>query len=104
MGPASFEAIPEGGAAAFVALIEGRVEPVLVTRVNGAPHAFLNRCPHARWPLERFDGRFLFSPDGSLVCAAHGAVFDPETGACRGGPGRGEGLVPVDLSAVRAAL
>jgi nitrite reductase/ring-hydroxylating ferredoxin subunit len=74
------------------------VPVILVRQADGGLRAFLNRCPHARWPLDTFDGRFLFSQDGALVCAAHGAAFDPASGACLGGPGTGAGLTPVAAS------
>lgn len=59
---------------------------------------FVNRCPHARWPLDRFDGQVMFDDTGALMCAAHFAVFDPLTGECLGGPGNGRPLtgVPVE--------
>lgn len=69
----------------------------LVVVPGETPRAFLNRCPHARWPLDTFDGRILRDPGGALICAAHGAVFDAGDGACLGGPGTGTGLTPVAL-------
>lgn len=69
----------------------------LVVVAGDPPRAFLNRCPHARWPLDTFDGRILRTDAGALVCAAHGAVFDARDGACLGGPGTGAGLTPVAL-------
>lgn len=95
-----FAALREGCALLGEALIEGRSTPAIIIRSDGVVRAFLNRCPHAGWPLDTFDGRFIFAGDGSLICAAHGALFDPVTGACRGGPGTGAGLIPVDLAAV----
>ncbi|MSQ21025.1 MAG: Rieske (2Fe-2S) protein, partial [Betaproteobacteria bacterium] len=32
-----------------------------------------------------------------LICSTHGALYDPATGACRGGPCRGNGLIPVPV-------
>jgi nitrite reductase/ring-hydroxylating ferredoxin subunit len=73
------------------------VTRAILVREQGVLRAFLNRCPHARWPLDTFDGRFLRSPDGALICAAHGALFDAVTGRCLGGPGRGEPLTVLEL-------
>lgn len=75
----------------------GTAGAILTCDSAGQPRAWLNRCPHARWPLDTFDGRFLFTPDGALICAAHGALFDPGSGQCRGGPGRGEPLTAIAL-------
>jgi nitrite reductase/ring-hydroxylating ferredoxin subunit len=75
---------------------EGRAQRrLIVIRRGDEVIAFENRCPHAGWPLDTFDGRFLTSETGGLICAAHMAVFDPKTGACLGGPGQGRGLTPV---------
>jgi nitrite reductase/ring-hydroxylating ferredoxin subunit len=32
-----------------------------------------------------------------LICATHGALYQPDTGACRGGPCRG-GLAKIEVS------
>lgn len=84
------------GTTRLVALAGDGVDGVtsaVVTVRGGVVRAFLNRCPHARWPLETFDGRLLQTGDGALLCAAHGALFDPASGACLGGPGRGAPLL-----------
>lgn len=70
---------------------------ILVVRRGEEVTAFENRCPHAGWPLDTFDGRFLTTETGGLICAAHMAIFDPKTGACLGGPGQGRGLTPVPV-------
>lgn len=72
-------------------------QSVLVMREGDTLYAFLNRCPHAGWPLDTFDGRLLRTEKGDLICAAHMAVFDPRTGTCLGGPGQGRGLTPVKV-------
>lgn len=71
---------------------------LLLTRVGDAVHAFHNACPHAGRRLDWAPGRFLIE-HGHLVCAAHGAVFELDTGACVGGPCRGAGLrrIPVHV-------
>jgi nitrite reductase/ring-hydroxylating ferredoxin subunit len=94
----TLDQIVDGGAISLdLSFQEGR-QSVVVTRRDGAVSAFINRCPHARWPLDTFDGRFLFTPQGDLMCAAHGALFDPMSGACLGGPGTGQGLTRVTIS------
>jgi len=55
-------------------------------------YAYRNLCPHA--------GRFLnFKPDSFLtrdhtliICAGHGALFEPESGRCVAGPCVGQAL------------
>jgi len=63
-------------------------EPVwlIVTRHRGQPRAWYNLCPHQGRPLNFAPNRFLTDDNNHLVCAHHGAVFDPGSGACIAGP------------------
>jgi nitrite reductase/ring-hydroxylating ferredoxin subunit len=93
----NLDQIDDGGAISLdLTFKEGR-QSVIVTRRSEVIAAFLNRCPHARWPLDTFDGRFLMTQQGDLICAAHGAIFDALSGACLGGPGTGQGLKRLDV-------
>jgi nitrite reductase/ring-hydroxylating ferredoxin subunit len=96
----TLQQIPDGGAIALDLSFKVGRQEVIVTRRGEAVSAFINLCPHARWPLDTFDGRFLFTPEGDLICAAHGAIFDALTGKCLGGPGTGAGLTFVPLTPV----
>lgn len=59
---------------------------LVLTRKDGAVHAFINRCTHAEYRLERADGRLITQDGRYIVCHAHGASYALETGACAGGP------------------
>jgi nitrite reductase/ring-hydroxylating ferredoxin subunit len=96
--------VPDGGAIALNLAFKAGRDSVIVARRGEVLAAFLNRCPHARWPLDTFDGRFLFTPEGDLMCAAHSAIFDPMSGKCLGGPGAGVGLTAVALVANGASF
>ena len=53
---------------------------------------FINQCAHMALELDWSLGEF-FDADGQyLVCATHGALYDPKTGACIGGACRGRPL------------
>jgi nitrite reductase/ring-hydroxylating ferredoxin subunit len=99
MAELDIDTIPEDGAC------EVRLDPddpgssVVVLRRGGAVHAWRNLCPHAGRYLNWAPGRFLFDR-GRLVCAAHGAVFEVDSGVCVDGPCRGSGLVPVPVAAL----
>jgi nitrite reductase/ring-hydroxylating ferredoxin subunit len=71
-------------------------ESVILLRHGEHVSAWLNICPHAGRRLDWAPGKFLISR-GMLVCAAHGASFNIDSGECMGGPCRGESLraVPV---------
>jgi nitrite reductase/ring-hydroxylating ferredoxin subunit len=65
--------------------------PAFVVRHGGRAVAYLNRCAHVAMELDWQPGDF-FEPDGEfLICATHGALYDPATGACRGGACAGHG-------------
>jgi nitrite reductase/ring-hydroxylating ferredoxin subunit len=96
--------IVDGGAISLDLAFKVGRQSVIVTRRGNQLAAFLNRCPHARWPLDTFDGRFLFTPQGDLMCAAHGALFHPMSGTCLGGPGTGAGLTPLAVSRIDGAF
>ena len=65
--------------------------PAFAVRHKGAVVAYLNRCAHVAMELDWQPGEF-FEPDAEyLMCATHGALYDPATGACRGGACMGHG-------------
>jgi nitrite reductase/ring-hydroxylating ferredoxin subunit len=65
--------------------------PAFAVRAAGRAVAYLNRCAHVAMELDWQPGDF-FEPDGEfLICATHGALYDPATGACRGGACAGHG-------------
>ena len=49
-------------------------------------------------------GQFFDLDRRLLLCATHGAVYDPRSGACRGGPCRGGGLEPLPVCETEDAV
>lgn len=90
--------IPDGGAISLDVAFKAGRQSLVIARRGDLVTGFINQCPHAKWPLDTFDGRFLFTPTGELICAAHSAIFDVVTGECLGGPGNGGALMPVELT------
>lgn len=90
----------EGAIAVDFASGEARFS-LIVARSGGVLRGFENVCPHAGFPLERPDGRVPMQEGRYLICSAHGASFDVQSGACVAGPGSGRetgrGLKPVPL-------
>jgi naringenin degradation protein FdeD len=66
-------------------------EGFAVRDLSGQVRAYLNVCPHRAQPVDIGDGR-LWLATGEIECQAHGARFDPSTGACTGGPCDGRPL------------
>jgi nitrite reductase/ring-hydroxylating ferredoxin subunit len=91
--------LPPGRTAAFRLACGGGNVDGLVVNHAGAVHAFVNRCPHAGTTLDLWPNEFLSEDGRWLVCATHGAVFDPETGGCVAGPCAGDALQPLPLCA-----
>jgi nitrite reductase/ring-hydroxylating ferredoxin subunit len=78
----------------------GQRHPAFAIRFEGRPHAYLNRCAHVGVELDWQPGRF-FDADGMvLICSTHGALYDPGSGECLGGPCRGGRLEPVAVEEV----
>jgi len=62
---------------------------------DGDLRAWVNSCPHAGHPLDLSPHRFL-TPDRQFIqCSSHGALFDPASGSCVGGPCLGRKLRPL---------
>jgi nitrite reductase/ring-hydroxylating ferredoxin subunit len=78
-----------------------------VVREDGAVLGYVDRCPHADWPLAPLPDRYLTREADRIFCAGHGAMFRIEDGVCTSGPCYGERLTPwpvtVDDGVVRTA-
>ena len=95
----SSEDLADGGRGVrFSVLFRSEVVPAFAVRHRGGVYAYLNRCAHVQMELDWQPGDF-FEPDAEfLICATHGALYDPATGACRGGACAGYGgLRPIQL-------
>lgn len=66
-------------------------------RYAGQVYAYLNRCAHVPMEMDYQPNRFFDLTGHYLICATHGAMYSPQTGACRGGPCRG-GLVKIAVT------
>lgn len=99
--------LPEGRPVEAEAEVDGASESLVLLRRGDAVRAWLNVCPHAGRRLDWAPGQFLFSREGHLVCAAHGASFELDGGVCVAGPCKGESLravaVAVEPAGVRLA-
>lgn len=84
--------LAEGGPAAKFDAPDGA--PAFAVRWGGKVYGYLNQCPHAGGPLD-FEGQVLESSGRFLMCTRHGAIFEPDTGQCIGGPCRGARLTPL---------
>jgi nitrite reductase/ring-hydroxylating ferredoxin subunit len=63
-----------------------------VVRLGEAVHGYIDRCPHAGYPVASIAGRYLTREGDLILCAAHGALFRRGDGACVSGPCAGKAL------------
>src|SRR5207248_9831455 len=89
--------VPPGTTKKFRLECDGRRVNGLVVNHDGAIHAWLNRCPHVGTPLDLWDNEFFSEDARTLVCATHGAVFEPDSGRCVAGPCTGDHLRALPL-------
>ncbi len=89
------EALAEGGLAVpFDVLYQEQTCRAFAIRYAGQVHAYLNRCSHVPMEMDFQPDRFFDLTGHWLICATHGAMYQPQTGACLGGPCRG-GLIKI---------
>jgi nitrite reductase/ring-hydroxylating ferredoxin subunit len=69
----------------------------LLVNYQGRLFAYLNRCPHVGISLDWVDNQFFTVDHRYLMCANHGAVFEPPTGECVWGPCVGAALQKLEV-------
>ena len=93
----ALDEIAKGAARGFDPLGQGR-DTMFVVRKGGQVFGWRNFCPHygheqMAWTKDGFLGH-----DGArIVCGAHGAEYEIESGVCVDGPCLGKALVAVPL-------
>ncbi|MGS5088477.1 Rieske (2Fe-2S) protein [Hydrogenophaga sp. A37] len=90
------ELVNGGVAVPFDLMYAGQSCRAFAIRFQGHVHAYLNRCAHVAMEMDWQPNRFFDDSGQWLLCSTHGAVYEPASGACRGGPCRG-GLIKVPL-------
>lgn len=85
-----------GDAVRFTVFHDGEHVPAFVVRFRHRTHAYVNRCAHRGVSLDWDSGRVFDRSGRYLICALHGAYYEPATGACVGGPCNG-GLVKLEV-------
>lgn len=88
----------EGGAGVrFTVSSADGLEPAFAVRHQGVVHAYINRCAHMALELDLMPGRFFDNEKRYLVCATHGARYEPASGNCVFGPCQGGHLLVVQV-------
>lgn len=66
-----------------------------LVRSAGEAHAYVNQCAHVPIELDWNQGDFFNATQEYLICATHGAHYEPRTGLCDLGPCVGKRLRPI---------
>ena len=92
------ESLDEGGKGIrFPVTVDGDDLTAFVVRYGLEARAYLNRCAHLPMELDWTEGEFFESSGLYLMCATHGALYEPDTGQCAGGPCRGGRLHAINV-------
>ncbi|MYM34455.1 Rieske 2Fe-2S domain-containing protein [Duganella sp. FT94W] len=90
--------LADGEARGFDPLGHGQ-DSVLLVRQGARLHAYRDLCPHyGDTPMAWRRHAYLNAERSHIVCAAHGAWFEIDGGACIRGPCLGQSLTPVGVS------
>lgn len=91
------DAVPENAARGFDPWHGGQ-DTVIVVRKHGRFHAWRDACPHfGGTPMAWRKDAYLNGDASKIVCAAHGAQFDIDSGVCTLGPCLGQALEAVGI-------
>jgi nitrite reductase/ring-hydroxylating ferredoxin subunit len=87
----------EGQARGFDPWEEGR-DTVVALRWQGQVRVYRNSCPHWQVPMQYRKDRFMSGDGQHIVCFAHGALFQPDSGLCVQGACLGQSLQRLEAS------
>ncbi len=90
--------LAHGQSKKFILRQSGREFEALLINCQGNFFAYVNRCPHLGLTLDWVDNQFFSVDKRYVMCANHGAVFEPATGECVWGPCVGTALEQLTLS------
>ena len=76
----------------FDVLEHGQPARAFALRHGGRVVAYLNQCAHVPAEMDWQEGEFLDDSGRWILCAIHGAAYEPATGYCVAGPCHGRSL------------
>jgi nitrite reductase/ring-hydroxylating ferredoxin subunit len=88
---ASADLVDGGRGLRFDASVGDRAVTGFAVRHRGTVVGYLNQCAHVAMELDWQPGMFFDSDGDVLMCATHGALYEPASGRCTGGPCAGRG-------------
>ena len=92
-------ALTEGGRGVrFNVQQYGAQASAFIIRYDGRVYAYFNSCAHIAVELDWMEGEFFDKAGLYLICATHGATYEPDTGHCIVGPCKGQHLISVPVA------
>lgn len=77
---------------------------LFVVRREQQVHVYRNRCPHRGLELNWLPDRFLDRDQSFILCSAHGALFEIDSGLCVDGPCHGQQLEALPAEIIEGAV
>lgn len=90
--------IPPGQTKKFFLQIDGREVECFAVNYEEQLFAYVNRCRHVPMTMDWVENQFLTEDGRYILCATHGAAYEPNTGECVFGPPCGKFLDRVPLT------
>lgn len=76
----------------------GETRAAFAIRYADKVYAYLNSCAHVQVELDWLEGEFFDRSKLYLICATHGATYEPDSGYCVLGPCRGRRLTALTVT------
>ena len=90
--------VPPGKTKKFYLQVDGREVECFMVNYAGELFAYVNRCRHVPMTMDWVENQFLTEDGRYILCATHGAAFEPDSGECVFGPPCGKFLDRVPLT------
>lgn len=90
--------VPPGQTKKFFLQVDGREVECFLVNYENKLFAYVNRCRHVPMTMDWVENQFLTEDGRYILCATHGAAFEPDSGECVFGPPCGKFLDRVPLT------
>jgi nitrite reductase/ring-hydroxylating ferredoxin subunit len=92
--------IGPGATKKFIRMVNNRETECFIVNYNGQLFAYMNSCRHVPMTMDWVENQFLNEDGRYILCATHGAAYEPDTGECVFGPPCGQFLARIPLEIV----
>jgi nitrite reductase/ring-hydroxylating ferredoxin subunit len=88
----------------FTFLEGGENQAGFIVYFNAKYYAYRNKCQHLAVELDWDNNNFFEEEERFIVCATHGAIYEPSSGKCLMGPCKGKNLEILNLRVLEDKL